>query len=217
VGVSTHRPGAGHTARRRGARPSTAARGAAARVAVGLAVLGVLALSAGGCTADPAGRAKPTPEASYGDLPTFLPSSAVRPNGVLIGTADHPALTSQGDAVNAQFAGTSVLATVTGPQVPGDGLPYQTHATTCTWTITLSEARSNVPITISDFSTLDHFGKVYHPALIPGQVAPPAVLRPGKTVTFDLRTVMAVGEGLMRWAPGGKQNVASWDFVVEND
>lgn len=106
---------------------------------------------------------------------------------------------------------------VSGPMVPGEGLPYQSRTTTCTWTVTLSGATKNVPISIPDFSTLDHLGAVYHVALVAGQPAPPAVLAPGRTVTFELRAVMPTGEGLMRWAPSGQQIVASWDFEVEND
>lgn len=40
---------------------------------------------------------------------------------------------------------------------------------------------------------------------------------PGGTVSFELRAVEAVGEGLLRWAPLGGHIVAKWDFVVEND
>ena len=52
---------------------------------------------------------------------------------------------------------------------------------------------------------------------MPGQPKPPAALRPGQKVSFELRAVEAVGEGLMRWAPDGQHIVAKWDFVVEND
>ena len=166
-----------------------------------------------GCTA----RNAPAPEDSYGALPTYLPSAAVQPDSILVGTADDPAVTSQGDEVRVQLAGNSVVATVSGPQVPGEGLPDQTDATTCTWTIKLTGPRAALPIKAADFTTIDHLGVVYHPALVPGQPHPPTVLGPGKTATFELRAVMTTGEGLMRWAPGGRKIVASWDFEVEND
>jgi hypothetical protein len=75
------------------------------------------------------------------------------------------------------------------------------------------------PITIetADFWTMDHLGAIYRPTLVAGQPIPPAVLPPGAQVTFELRAVMVVGEGLMRWAPDGSHVVAQWDFVVEND
>ena len=126
-------------------------------------------------------------------------------------------MTSQGDGVRATTSRWSVLVTVTGPQVPGEGLPYQAPATTCTWVVTMSEATAPVPISTADFTSIDGDGHVYRPAFVPGQPKPPAALRPGQKVTFELRAVEAVGEGLMRWAPDGQHIVAKWDFVVEND
>jgi hypothetical protein len=174
----------------------------------------VVLLATAGCGAS--ARA-PKADSSYGSLPTFLPTSTVEPDSILVGTIARPALTSQGDAVEVQLASADVRAMVAGPEVPGEGLPYQTPATTCTWTITLSGATSAVSIAPSQFSTLDHLGAVYHPAFVPGQPVPPAVLPPGQSTTFELRVVMPVGEGLMRWAPDGAHILASWDFEVEND
>lgn len=201
------RLGAGHFARRRGVRPL-------ATIAV-VAAMTAAALS--GCASAKAATAKPAVEDSYGGLPSFLPSDATQPDSVLIGTADRPALTVQGDSVKVNLGTATVLATVTGPEVPGEGLPYETPSTTCTWTVTLTDATADVPITISDFTTLDHLGAVYKTALVSGQPVPPRVLAPGKTVTFELRAVMTVGEGLMRWAPDGTNTLASWDFEVETD
>jgi hypothetical protein len=197
VGIDATRPGAGLSARRRGA----------------IALVALVAAAASGCTSN----STPAPVDTYGGLPTYLPSSAVQPDSVLTAGADNPAVTSQGDQVRVQLPGNSVLATVTGPQVPGEGLPVQTDATTCTWTVELTDPQADLPIVASDFTTVDHLGVVYHPALVPGRPRPPAVLAKGKTVTFELRAVMNTGEGLMRWSPGGKKVVASWDFEVEND
>jgi hypothetical protein len=197
VGADRTRSGAGLSAPRRGA----------------IAVAGLVVAASAGCTAHDA----PAPEDSYGALPTYLPSAAVQPDSILVGSADRPAVTSQGDEVRVRLAGNSVVAEVTGPQVPGDGLPVQTDATTCTWTVTLTGPQAALPIAAADFSTVDHLGVVYHPVFVPGQPRPPAVLGPGRSVTFELRTVMKTGEGLMRWAPGGRKIVASWDFEVEND
>jgi hypothetical protein len=155
--------------------------------------------------------------ASYGGLPSYLPQSAIKPDSVLIGTASRPALTTEGDAVDARLGSSAVRVRVSGPQVPGEGLPYQTPATTCTWTVQLSRASSSVPIRIADFSALDHLGAVYHPTLVAGAPTPPATVRPGERVSFELRVVMPTGEGLLRWAPRGAGIVASWDFEVEND
>jgi hypothetical protein len=158
----------------------------------------------------------------YGPLPSFLPSSSLAPNGaltdsVLTGTAAHPALTTEGDAVRVLLGNDSVLMTVTGPQVPGEGMPYQAPATTCTWTVTITSASRAIPVRVADFTTLDHLGDVQHPALVPGQKIPAGVLAPGHSESFELRAFLNTGEGLIRWAPQAGTVLASWDFEVEND
>jgi len=74
-----------------------------------------------------------------------------------------------------------------------------------------------VSIKTADFTAIDEQGHVYQPAFVKGHPTPPAELKPGQQVTFELRAVEATGEGLMRWAPDGTHIVAKWDFVVEND
>jgi hypothetical protein len=163
-----------------------------------------------------AAGATPTPIGSY---PSFLPKDSLGggTDSVLTGTAQRPALTNQGDPVKVKTAGFSVLVNVTGPEVPGEGLPFQASADTCTWVVTLSGATGPVPIKTADFTAIDDQNNVYRPAFVPGQPKPPAVLKPGQKVRFELRAVEATGEGLMRWAPDGTHIVAKWDFVVEND
>jgi hypothetical protein len=174
--------------------------------------LGVLA----GCGTAAKPAAAPAHDGGY---PTFLPKNTLNYHSdtVLAGTAQRPALTNQGDGVQVKTPQWSVLVTVTGPQVPGEGLPFQATATTCTWVVTMSAATGPVPISTGDFSSIDVDDHVYRPALVPGQPKPPAVLRPGQKASFELRAIEAVGEGLMRWAPNGHNIVAKWDFVVEND
>lgn len=165
-----------------------------------------------GCSATTA-PAEPT----YGDLPTFLGSATAQVDTVLTGTTARPALSAQGEAVRAAWAGAAALINVVGPDVPGEGLPKVTETTTCTWTVTLSGASAPLPVSVADFSSRDHLGTTYRPTLVAGQPAPPAQLLPGQQVTFELRAVMRTGEGLMTFSPGGKLPVAAWDFVVEND
>jgi hypothetical protein len=173
-----------------------------------------------GCGGGPAHHAAATAR-GHGlvGYPAFLPKSTLhyKSDGLVVGTAAQPALTSQGDPVQVVTPGWSVVAVVTGPEVPGEGLPYQADVTTCTWTVTLSGATGNVPISATNFDSVDDLGDVYQPQFVPGQPVPPNVLRPGQTVSFELRAAEAVGEGLMRWAPIGGRIVAKWDFVVEND
>jgi len=165
--------------------------------------------------------ASPSPSAGNGlvGYPTYLPPSTLHydSDALVVGTAAKPALTNQGDPVKVVTPRWSVVAVVTGPEVPGEGLPYQADFTTCTWTVTLSGATADVPVAVADFDSIDFRGDVYQPRLVPGQPVPPKTLRPGQTVRFELRAGEAVGEGLMRWAPAGGRVVAKWDFVVEND
>jgi hypothetical protein len=157
------------------------------------------------------------PEPKYGGMPSYLPKASIKSDSVLTGSIAKPALTIEGDSVRVVLPKGTALATVTGPEVPGEGLPYQTSATTATWIVTVKDATTDVPISLSDFTTIDHLGAVYHPQFVAGQPTPPTVLKPGASVTFELRVVMEVGEGLMRWAPDGTHILSSWDFEVEND
>ena len=206
-----HREGqAGHCARR-GRAP-----GRGRNLVLPAALLSALGVLAGcGTAANPV--ASPTP--TFGAYPSYLPKDSLNygSDAVLNGTIQRPALTNEGDAVKAKTSQWSVLVTVSGPQVPGEGLPYQATETTCTWVVAMSGATGTVPISPSDFSSIDQDNNVYHPVLVPGQPKPPKVLNPGGKVSFELRAVEATGEGLMRWAPNGRNIVAKWDFVVEND
>ncbi len=198
----------------RPARPGLRHHGGGPGRAVGVAIAVLLLIAAAGC-----GAAASQSQNHFGGYPSFLPASTLHYHDdiVLTGTVRRPALTTEGDGVEAVTSHWSVLVVVTGPQVPGEGLPYQAPATTCTWVVTMSKATGPVPISPSDFTSIDDQNRVYRPAFVPGQPEPPGILHPGMTVRFELRAVMATGEGLMRWAPDGQNIVAKWDFVVEND
>jgi len=190
-------------------------------VSAGAIAAGLCALlpSLAGCGAPARTAASAPSSAPASGYPSFLPPDTLhyRSDTVLSGTAARPALTNEGDGVEVQTPRWSVLVTVTGPQVPGEGLPYQAPATTCTWVVTMSGATGPVPVPASGFSAIDDANHVHLPRLVPGQPAPPRTLRAGQRVSFELRAVEATGEGLMRWAPDGRNIVAKWDFVVEND
>lgn len=168
-----------------------------------------------GCTSAPA--AHPADPDAYGTLPSFLPATTDRPNSMLVADVDHPAVTSEGDDVEVHLAAGAVRMMVAGPETPGQGLPVQPEDTTCTWTVTVSHATAPVRIRAADFNTLDHLGTIYTVAPVPGRPDIPATLQPGRSVTFELRTAMPTGEGVMRWSAGTGKVLANWDFVVEND
>jgi hypothetical protein len=154
--------------------------------------------------------------ASY---PSFLPKKTLDPavDAALVGTQAKPALQVEGLAVEAKTSRFHVDVTVSGPIVPGEGLPQQPAATTCTWTVTMRNASADVPVSIADFHSVDHLGSVVPIGLVPGEHPPSSVLHPGQTLTFELRSYELVGEGVMQWAPDHKHVVAYWDYTVEND
>ena len=146
---------------------------------------------------------------SNGAYPSFLPKKTLEPDvdAALIGTEAKPALQTEGLAIEAKTKAFDVRVTVSGPIVPGEGLPDQPAATTCTWTVTMKDASANVPVSIADFHSVDHLGSVFLMGLVPGEHAPPPVLHPGQTLTFQLRAYELVGEGMMQWAPDHKHVV----------
>lgn len=179
----------------------------------------VVAALAVGLNATLGGKSTPREKSGLVGYPAFLPKDTlhVRSDAMLVGTESRPALTSEGDTVRVITKRWSVDAIVTGPEVPGEGLPYQAPVTTCTWTVTMWNANAPVPIAVADFDSIDVAGEVFHPYFVPGQPRPPRLLEPGRKVTFELRAGEPVGEGLMRWAPNGERIVAEWDFIIEND
>ncbi len=184
------------------------------RVPLAVVTLVLLISGCGSPSYNPYGSGKFSPK-----FPSFLPTKTINANDdrALTGTAAKPALTVEGEGVEVETPGWSVLVVVSGPVVPGEGLPYQTPETTCTWTVTLSDATGPVPVSLADFNSIDHLGQIYHLAFVQGQPVPLSTLMPGQKVSFQLRAYEAVGEGLMRWAPIDKKIVAMWDYEVEND
>jgi hypothetical protein len=151
--------------------------------------------------------------------PSFLPKNTLDPRTdvALTGTMARPALTVEGLPVKVKTHAFSVVMTVAGPVVPGEGLPYQPEGTTCTWTFTMKDATGNVPLSLADFHAVDHLGSILDPTLAPGQARLPSVLHAGEALTFRLRAYELVGEGIMQWAPDHRHVVATWDYEVEND
>lgn len=174
-----------------------------------------VALGACGGPTNPYGAKKFTPH-----FPSFLPKASFANSStdrVLVSTWTRPALSVDGVAVEAETPRWSVRIDVSGPVVPGEGLPYQGRATTCTWTVTLSAATATVPISLADFDSIDRLGHVYGMDHVVGQPPVPTSISRGQVVTFEMRAYELVGEGVMRWAPVDRKVVAQWDYEVEND
>jgi hypothetical protein len=190
----------------------------------GPSVLSVVVLSGAFVLASCGGGTAPhypsaLPGKKSATYPSFLPKKTLDPtiDATLIGTAAKPALQTEGLAIEAKTKAFHVNVTVSGPIVPGEGLPDQPAATTCTWTVTMKDASADVPVSIADFHSVDHVGSVFLMGLVPGEHPPPPVLHPGKTLTFQLRSYELVGEGMMQWAPDHKHVLGYWDYTVEND
>jgi hypothetical protein len=151
--------------------------------------------------------------------PSYLPKSTLTPHvdALLTGTIAKPALTVEGLPVEIKTRAFSVRMTVSGPIVPGEGLPYQSDATTCTWTVTMKNATADVPVSLSDFHAVDHLYSVTDPVLAPGEPPLPSVLHPGQALMFRIRAYQLVGEGTMQWSPDHRHEAAIWDYTVEND
>jgi hypothetical protein len=180
--------------------------------AVTLLVVLLLTTSAGPAQAAPSTKWVP-------HYPSFLPKKTLNPevDAPLVGTEARPALQVEGLPVDVRTKAFDVKVTVSGPVVPGEGLPDQPAATTSTWTVTMKDATANVPVSLADFHSVDHLGSVFLMGLIPGEHAPPPVLHKGQTLTFKIRSYELVGEGMMQWAPDHKHVAAYWDYTVEND
>ncbi len=186
----------------------------------GIVLVALLFAGCGGGSGASAGRypsalpGKPT--ASY---PSFLPKNTLDPavDRTLIGTEAKPALQVEGLPIEVKTKRFDVRVTVSGPIVPGEGLPYQPDATTSTWTVTMKDATADVPVSLADFHSVDHLGSVFLMGLVPGEHSPPPELHPGQSLTFQLRAYELTGEGMMQWAPDHKHVVGYWDYTVEND
>lgn len=148
--------------------------------------------------------------------PDFLPKDTldVPRHQVVDGSAVSPALASQGDPVRVHLAGGAVVATVTGPEVPNEGLPVKPETTPAQWTVELSQATTTLPVDARAFEAIDGSGRVYRLAA----TGAPSAVAPGQDLTFTLRSpAFEVGEGRVRWIPSGHLAPVEWDFTAEID
>ena len=186
---------------------------------LGAGLCAVLLVGLTGCSSSSSPSAVSSssqPPLGFRSLPTFLPTTGQPVDRVVTASPGHPQLAVQGVAVQLDLPSGSVLATVTGPSVPPFVAPPP-PAVTATFTITLANPTGTVAVAISAFTITDQLGRTYHPSLVAGEAAPPAIAPGGRTTTFRLTAVMPTGEGRIYWSPDGGAPIAGWDFIVEND
>jgi hypothetical protein len=177
-----------------------------------LVLLGVCLLLVAGCSASGAVPASGT-ASGIGDLPTFLPTGTS--DGVARGSADSPAMSYPGRPVIVQLATGHVTVDVEGPSFPPD-TKLNADQVVCTFTITLRDSDTTVPLAASQFDVLDHTGGV-HPLAVATSTTLPGTVVPGQATTFTLSATLPSGEGLIRYHPAGERAVAAWDYVAETD
>ena len=184
--------------------------------AAGLIVAAIVVAAIG--TALLAHPSQPSTSASYGGVPSWLPTPKLRVGRVVAASAEHPWLAIEGDTVLVHLAGGQVLATAVGPAVPSEGQFPLPRTTRCTFTVTLTRAAGVVPLRASAFSIVDELGRLHHPRVTTQGGGPlPATITPGQTVIIMVRDRLPTGNGQLRWAPGAVKPIVSWDFDVEID
>jgi hypothetical protein len=182
------------------------------KTVAGAAVAGTL-LATAACGSHAGSTAKST----WGGYPAFLPRSSEQVHRVVVASDAKPAYAEQGDTVDVHLSTGSALVTVVGPATPGQGLYPQPPQAFCTFTVTVVGEKGTVPVRTRDFSTLDDTGRLYALTLTQDEAAPPATIGKGQRTTFQVRTLMPTGEGILHWEPGGTLSPVGWDFTVETD
>jgi hypothetical protein len=163
---------------------------------------------------------------SYGGLPSWLPKTKIPVNRIVQASAEHPQLAViEGDSVSVRLPHGRVLATAVGPTVPANAAQdaqedssADSDVTTCTFTITLDTASGRVPINPSAFTILDEQGQVSHLGVSAARSGSlPSLVPHGRTLRLTLRSRLAEGEYILRWAPAGRKVLVGWEFNVELD
>jgi len=175
--------------------------------------LGLCLMLITGCAAAPAAVQPSVTASGIGDWPSFLPSPTA--NGVAHGSADSPALSYPGSPVIVQLATGRVTVDVEGPALPPD-TKLNADQVACTFTITLDDSDTAVPLAASQFDVVDHTGAVHALAPVASTTAP-ARVDPHQTVTLKLAATLPSGEGMLRYHPTEGVVVAAWDYIAETD
>ncbi len=197
--------------------PFALALAAAAATIAGL-VVALLFTGAGGSTTSRHLQSASAARLRYGGLPSWLPKSKVPVGRVLRASADHPALSIQGEAVSVDLASGRVLATAVGPEVPEEGRFPVPPVTPTTFIVTFSSASHTIALSSSAFRLIDEQGKVHKPKVTAlGGGAPPTQITPGRPVSVMLHDILPTGDGGLSWTPEGARPTVTWDYTVEID
>jgi hypothetical protein len=154
---------------------------------------------------------------AYGGLPDWLPTSTEAVHRVVEASAGHPQLGVEGDTMSVVLPNGRALATVVGPYDTTQGQYPPPETTPCTFILTLDQVSGTVPIEPADFTLVDELGHLYHPTVTLDGAPLPTTAPGGRVLTVKASHVMPTGSGMIRWAPGGGEPIASWDFSIEVD
>ena len=142
---------------------------------VGVAALALLALAAAGC-----GSSASQNQDHFGEVPVDLLKNTLnyRDDTVLTGTVRRPALTRgpMASRKNGRLVGAEGRERRPGARrgLAPPGAVDDLHRG-----VTMFAATGPVPISTSDFTSIDAFGnQVYQPGFVPGQPRPPEINRP---------------------------------------
>jgi hypothetical protein len=135
--------------------------------------------------------------------------------------------------------GARATATLVGPSDVIEGQYPPPPQTPATFVLTLSDVSGAVPLDPADFLIIDELGNPYHPQVTvtsspPGAPLPPSSPLPpatppgapgsagtqapaGSTTSARIHDVLPTGSGQVRWSPGGRTAIATWDFSLEID
>jgi hypothetical protein len=188
----------------------------AALIAIGIAVVAVLAISSTGGSS----------HSSASVLHHKIVLPALPKQTVLAATAQKPQLSSmEGTPVDAQLASGSSQLFVAGPSVPSwvatqasEGKLVTGSTVPSTFTVSFSQTRGTVPLSADQFTIIDYKGTIVHPKVTTASGgALPANLPAGTTVSLKLTAPVTEGDGAIRWAPDAKHIVVSYFWTLEFD
>jgi len=155
----------------------------------------------------------------YGQLPADLRSRQKPPaNQTLSASMAHPAVAIQGISVALHLPGGTALATAVGPDVPTRIQGSADLHTPATWDLTFDDVHGTIALSRTMFSITDEQGMLLWPRVTVAGGGPlPKTVPAGRPFTLQLKTVVSVGDGKLRYAPTGGGWLAEWDFDVETD